>query len=109
MARDMRDAKLVTLYQKNDDSYGEMSLLSLVAKVLARVALARPQVLPLRVYVYPESLRIKSRQVHHRHGVLDRFDSYRRNVKSRRTFDLVSHLEEDLLPAETACYCRVLE
>ena len=56
--QDMRDAKIVTLYKNKGDrsdcnSYRGISLLSIVGKVFARVALARVQVLAERVY--PES------------------------------------------------------
>ena len=53
--RDMRDAKIATLYKNKGDhsdynSYKGISLLSIVGKVFARVALARQQVLVACVY-----------------------------------------------------------
>ena len=56
--QDMRDATIVTLYKNKGDrsdcnSYRRISLLSIVGKVFARVALARLQTLVSRVY--PES------------------------------------------------------
>ena len=56
--QDMRDAKIVTLYKNKGDrsdcnSYRGISLLSIVGKVYARVALGRLQVLAERIY--PES------------------------------------------------------
>lgn len=56
--KDMRDAKIVTLYKNKGDrsdcnSYRGISLLSIVGKVFARVVLSRLQVLAARVY--PES------------------------------------------------------
>ena len=56
--QDMRDATIVTLYKNKGDrsdcnSYRGISLLSIVGKVFARVALARLQILASRVY--PES------------------------------------------------------
>ena len=56
--KDMRDAKKVTLYKNKGNrsdcnSYRGISLLSIVGKVFAKVALARLQVLAARVY--PES------------------------------------------------------
>jgi hypothetical protein len=56
--QDMRDANIVTLYKNKGDrsdcnNYRGISLLSIVGKVFARVALARLQTLASRVY--PES------------------------------------------------------
>ena len=58
LPQDMRDAKIITLYKNKGDrsdcnNYREISLLSIVGKVFARVFLARLQVLAERIY--PES------------------------------------------------------
>lgn len=55
MPKDMRDAKIVTLYKNMGDrsdcnSYMGISLLSIVGKVFAKVALTRLQFLVARVY-----------------------------------------------------------
>ena len=68
--QDMRDANIVTLYKNKVDrsdcnNYRGISLLSIVGKVFARVALNPLQKLASRVY--PES---QYRQVHREHDLL---------------------------------------
>ena len=55
MPQDMRDANIITLYRNKGDrsdcnNYRGISLLSIVVKVFARVALERLQTLAERVY-----------------------------------------------------------